>query len=141
MSSNRVKSISAGLIGAVTLGVLPPGTAGRAAESGAGQGNEQAIAGSWIVNEDLSDELRPQPGGRDRDGGRRGPGGFGDPGWGPGAASAAAAVSAGGVVSAAGEAASAGWMAIRSRCPDAAGHAGGDAGPDDRAAQDDDSRG
>jgi hypothetical protein len=84
MSTSSMKSISAGLMGAVALGVLPPSIAGSAAESRAVQGNEQVLVGSWIANEDLSDELRPQPGGRDGDGGRRGPGGFGEPGWGPG---------------------------------------------------------
>ncbi len=83
MCRSSMKSISAGLIGAVALGFLPAAAAGSAAESGGGQGNEQVFAGSWVINEDLSDELRPQPGGRDGDE-RRGPGGFGEPGWGPG---------------------------------------------------------
>lgn len=84
MSRSSMKSISAGLIGAVTLGVLSERIAGSAAGWGLGQGNEQVLAGSWMINQDLSDELRPQPGGRDGNGGGRGPGGFGDPGWGPG---------------------------------------------------------
>ena len=84
MSRSSITSISVGLIGVVTLCALSEGIAASATASGAGQGNEQVLAGSWLINEDLSDDLRPQPGGRDRDGGRRGPGGFGDPGWGPG---------------------------------------------------------
>ena len=60
------------------------GAAPASAETGAGQGNERALAGSWVINEDLSDDPRPQPGGREGDDERRGRGGFGDPGWGPG---------------------------------------------------------
>lgn len=69
-----------GVIVVFAFGVAP----GAAAAARAVQNHEQALAGSWVINEDLSDELRPQPGGRDGDGERRGPGGFGGPGWGPG---------------------------------------------------------
>ena len=84
MSRSSITSISVGLIGAVTLGVLSEGTVASGGGTATAQGNGQSLAGSWVINEDLSDDLRPQPGGRDGDGGRRGPGGFGDPGWGPG---------------------------------------------------------
>ena len=63
MSRSSMKSISTGLIGAVTLGVLSAGTAAPAAESGAAQGDGRALAGWWVINEDLSDDPRPQPGG------------------------------------------------------------------------------
>ena len=69
-----------GVIVVIAFGVAPEAVAAARAA----QNREQALAGSWVVNEDLSDELRPQPGGRDGDGDRRGPGGFGGPGWGPG---------------------------------------------------------
>jgi len=69
-----------GVIVVIAFGVAPEAVAAARAA----QNREQALAGSWVVNEDLSDELRPQPGGRDADGERRGPGGFGGPGWGPG---------------------------------------------------------
>ncbi len=69
---------------AVAFGVASDAVATASAASGAGQDPERALAGRWVINEDLSDELRPQPGGRDGDGDRRGPGGFGGPGWGPG---------------------------------------------------------
>ena len=60
-------------------------TSAASAEWGAGQGPERALAGSWVINADLSDDPRSQPGGRDGDDQRRRPGGgFGDPGWGPG---------------------------------------------------------
>ncbi len=73
-----------GLIVVIAFGVAPAAAATAPAAARAAQNQEQALAGSWVINEDLSDELRPQPGGRDGDGGRRGPGGFGGPGWGPG---------------------------------------------------------
>ena len=86
MSRITMQRFVIGLVAAVALAVAPGGKAAPAAESGAAQDHERALAGSWAINTDLSDDPRPQPGGRDGDDdGRRGPGaGFGVPGGGPG---------------------------------------------------------
>ena len=73
-------SFAVGVTAVVALGAA---SAAPPAAAGAVQNGEQTLAGSWVINQDLSDELRPQPGGRDGDE-RRGPGAFGDPTWGPG---------------------------------------------------------
>ncbi len=83
MYSISRQRIAVGVTAVVALGIASGAAATAPAAAGAVQNQEQALVGSWVVNEDLSDELRPQPGGRDGDDRRR-PGGFGDPGWGPG---------------------------------------------------------
>lgn len=84
MYSISKQRCAVGMVAVFVLGVAPDAAASASAATGAAQGQEQPLAGVWVINEDLSDELRPQPGGRDRDDARRGPGGFGEPGWGPG---------------------------------------------------------
>ena len=72
----------AGLVAAA--GLAWAGPAGGAAP-GAEQEPELVLAGTWVLNEELSDEIRDPRGERGRDGGRRGRGrgGFGGRG-GPG---------------------------------------------------------
>jgi hypothetical protein len=84
MCRNRMQRLAGSVIAAVALGGAPCLTAAASVESGAAQDNERALAGSWVINEDLSDDPRPQPGGPEEDDERRGRGGFGGPGWGPG---------------------------------------------------------
>ncbi|MCY4121792.1 MAG: hypothetical protein OXG72_12825, partial [Acidobacteria bacterium] len=117
MSRSSMKSISAGLIGAVTLAVLSEGIAGSAAGWGLGQGNEQVLAGSWTINQDLSDELRPQLGGRDGMAVGAAQAASATPVGDRGAASAVAGVMADEVVSAVGAADSADSVATRGRWP------------------------
>ena len=76
--------LAGGIIVAVAFGAAPGPVIASSVESGAAQDHERALAGSWVINEDLSDDPRPQPGGREGDDERRGRGGFGGPGWGPG---------------------------------------------------------
>ena len=79
----RMRSLAVGIIAAVALGAGPGGTAAPSVR--AAQDAERALAGTWVIDADLSDDPRPQPGGRDADDRPRGlGGGFGGPGWGPG---------------------------------------------------------
>ena len=73
MYSISRQRIAVGVATVVALGIASGAAATAPAVAGAVQNQEQALAGSWVINEDLSDELRPQPGGRDGDGGGRGP--------------------------------------------------------------------
>ena len=80
----RMQRLAGSVIAAVALGGAPALTAAASVESGGAQDNERALAGSWVINEDLSDDRRPQPGGPEEDDERRGRGGFGGPGRRPG---------------------------------------------------------
>lgn len=82
MCRSNMSRFAVGAIASLALAIGACGTA--AAAEGVAQRVDSSFSGWWVINEDLSDDPRPQPGARDRDDGRRGPGGFGDPGWGPG---------------------------------------------------------
>ena len=77
-----LRSLAIGTVAAVVLGGASDAAVAAAAATGAVQDPERTLDGSWVVNEDLSDELRPRPPRRDGDDERRGRGGFGRPGRG-----------------------------------------------------------
>ena len=92
MNRSSVGTWLAMAIAGTALGAWLGGSAGAAA-SGAPQDAELVLAGTWVLNDELSDDPRARAEERDDDsarrpGGRggfgRGPGGFGGPGGGPG---------------------------------------------------------
>lgn len=75
-----LRSLAIGTVAVVVLGGASDAAVAAPAATGAVQDPERTLDGSWVVNEDLSDELRPRPPRRDDDDERRGRGGFGRPG-------------------------------------------------------------
>ena len=81
-TTRRIAAIGVAMV--VVFGVASDAAMAEPAAAGAVQHQEQALDGSWIVNEDLSDELRPRPAGSDGEDERRRRGGFGGRGGGRG---------------------------------------------------------
>ena len=75
-----LRSLAIGTVAVVVFGGASDAAVAAPAATGAVQDPERTLDGSWVVNEDLSDELRPRPPRRDGDDERRGRGGFGRPG-------------------------------------------------------------
>ena len=75
-----LRSLAIGTVAVVVFGGALHAAVAAPAATGAVQDHERTLDGSWVVNEDLSDELRPRPPRRDGDDERRGRGGFGRPG-------------------------------------------------------------
>ena len=72
-----LRSLAIGTVAVVVLGGASDAAVAAPAATGAVQDHERTLDGSWVVNEDLSDELRPRPPRRDGDDARRGRGGRG----------------------------------------------------------------
>ena len=77
-----LRSLAIGAVAVVVLGGASDTAVAAPAATGAVQHHERTLDGSWIVNEDLSDDLRPRPPRRDGDDERRDRGSFGRPGRG-----------------------------------------------------------
>lgn len=76
----KLRSLAIGAVAVVVLGGASDAAVAAPAATAAVQDPERTLDGSWVVNEDLSDELRPRPPRRDGDDERRGRGGSGRPG-------------------------------------------------------------